>query len=207
MNPAMYRRYRELLHLFPPQGERILEIGATAKLAESLLALAPQRYRVGVNIRVQSGSPNWQPMLMANANRLPFLDNSFDAVVCNAVLEHDRRFWETIREVRRVLRTGGLFYVGVPAYARRHTKIARVSKVMYSKYCRHRMVILRTFGCSRALGRLIATPTYLYHSAPDYYRYSIDGFIDVLLEGFEPLSVEYVHRPVRLLGVGRLIGE
>jgi len=44
-----------------------------------------------------------------------------------AMLEHDRHFWLTIAEVRRVLAPGGRFYVGVPAYPRRPNVVAKAA--------------------------------------------------------------------------------
>ena len=45
-----------------------------------------------------------------------FPDQRFDVVLCNAVLEHDRFFWETLAEIRRVTRAGGLVVIGTPGF-------------------------------------------------------------------------------------------
>lgn len=56
-------------------------------------------------------------------HKMPYEDNSFDYVIADQVLEHVRKPWIGVEEVRRVLRSGGLailtsaliFYVhGVP---------------------------------------------------------------------------------------------
>ena len=46
--------------------------------------------------------------------RLPFPRNRFDAVVAKDVLEHLDRPWDTVREMRAVLRPGGLALASVP---------------------------------------------------------------------------------------------
>ena len=45
-------------------------------------------------------------------------------VVCCATLEHDKRFWLSVKEMQRVLRPGGLLVIGVPFYSRGWTGVA-----------------------------------------------------------------------------------
>jgi SAM-dependent methyltransferase len=45
--------------------------------------------------------------IVANAHDLPFEANSFDAVICVDVFEHDSAFWVTMREIDRVLKSKG----------------------------------------------------------------------------------------------------
>ncbi len=47
---------------------------------------------------------------------LPFADNSFDIVVMDAALHHSRNIWETLTEIRRVLKPAGLFVAQREAY-------------------------------------------------------------------------------------------
>ena len=47
--------------------------------------------------------------------RLPFPDNSFDAVVSTSVLEHDAMFWVTFLEMTRVAKDGGYVYIDAPS--------------------------------------------------------------------------------------------
>lgn len=46
--------------------------------------------------------------------KLPFADNSLDLVISQEVLEHIEDPWETVSEVQRILRPGGIFYCQVP---------------------------------------------------------------------------------------------
>ena len=51
---------------------------------------------------------------MADATRLPFGDDRFDAVICSEVLEHVRDPRDVIGEIRRVLKPGGRLCISVP---------------------------------------------------------------------------------------------
>jgi len=47
---------------------------------------------------------------------IPVDDDHFDAVICNAVLEHVANPIEVVREIHRVLKPGGYFYLSIPFY-------------------------------------------------------------------------------------------
>ena len=47
---------------------------------------------------------------------LPFEDNRFDLVVMDAALHHSRNIWDTLAEIRRVLKPRGLFVAQREAY-------------------------------------------------------------------------------------------
>lgn len=51
---------------------------------------------------------------VADAERLPFDDNTFDIVVCNASFHHYIHPDEVLREMHRVLRDGGKLLIGDP---------------------------------------------------------------------------------------------
>jgi SAM-dependent methyltransferase len=58
-------------------------------------------------------------MVHMDVQEIPVEDGSFDAVICNHVLEHvpdDRR---AMREIRRVLKPSGWAIIGVPLYGKR----------------------------------------------------------------------------------------
>ncbi len=54
---------------------------------------------------------------------LPYDDGAFDLVVCFSVFEHLHEFSRGLAEVRRVLRAGGLFLLGMPAVNRTMSKL------------------------------------------------------------------------------------
>ena len=53
---------------------------------------------------------------VGDAGRLPFADDSFDAVICSEVLEHLRDVDLALAEIDRVLKPGGKFALSVPRY-------------------------------------------------------------------------------------------
>ncbi len=52
--------------------------------------------------------------IVAEAEKLPFADNTFDAVCCEEVLEHIRIPEDVVSEMKRVTKPGGKIYVTVP---------------------------------------------------------------------------------------------
>ena len=100
--------------LLPPTGERLIEVGAGyGRLAdeysgyreavlfdasEAHVAAAREQFRDHPRIRVEQG----------DAYALPFVDGSFDAVVCVRVVHHLEHPGAVFAEFARVLRPGGV---------------------------------------------------------------------------------------------------
>ncbi len=53
---------------------------------------------------------------VSDGSFLPFEDESFDRVICSEVLEHIPDYLSVIKELNRVLKTGGVAAISVPAY-------------------------------------------------------------------------------------------
>ena len=87
----------------------VLEIGATPDELSllNMRALDKVTEKIGIDL----DGPyhfNGFVILKGNANAMiDFSDERFDAVLCNAVLEHDKYFWKTIAEIKRVTKPGG----------------------------------------------------------------------------------------------------
>lgn len=119
----------------PDEPPMIVDYVAEAILGE--LDAAPRRH-LDVSAgwghlirRLQKDRPNWQfeacdfelmpelgdiPGKTANLNRdpLPFEDNTFDLVTCTEAFEHIENYHRVVREVHRILKPGGVFFVSVP---------------------------------------------------------------------------------------------
>ena len=52
--------------------------------------------------------------VVALAEQLPFKDGSVDAVVCDNLLEHVKNPQAVVKEIYRILKVGGVVYVGTP---------------------------------------------------------------------------------------------
>jgi len=107
---------------------RVLSIGSSPQDKDVLNLPYFQECRdkvslIGINISGTFGNYGYFKVIEANAHSIPFDDNYFDLVICNAMLEHDSEFWLTLGEVNRVLNKRGLFIVNVPAYVSRDTDL------------------------------------------------------------------------------------
>jgi SAM-dependent methyltransferase len=85
----------------------ILDLGCGVKPYRSLFP-SIEKY-VGLDIedndQVDVVALNWE---------LPFEADEFDALISTQVLEHTAKITETVNEIRRVVKSGGLIYISVP---------------------------------------------------------------------------------------------
>jgi SAM-dependent methyltransferase len=180
-------------------GEAILEVGATSD-SDTLLMLpelSGVARKVGLNMQPQHLLPGVE-MVTGNANAMDFGDAAFDAVLCNSTLEHDRRFWLSLGEMRRVLKPGGLMLIGVPGYSESRASRRRPSRFL-ARVWREPLP-----GAGRLAELAVSTPTLQVHHFPaDYYRFGVDAMRDVFFEGMDVLSIDEVMMPPRLIGVAR----
>ena len=117
-------------HPIPP-GARVLEIGCGDGGGAAIFArrFVPSLYH-GLDVdpamvRVAAGrrkSPQWDNRLfvLGDAERLPYPDAAFDAVVNFGIIHHLPDWRRGVAEVARVLRPGGAFYfeeIYPPLYA------------------------------------------------------------------------------------------
>lgn len=176
----------------------VLEIGATPDdfTLLNLPSLANVSERIGVNKLYECQFKDFA-ILKLDANDLTFFaDQRFDAVLCNAVLEHDRFFWKTLAEIRRVTRVGGLVVIGAPGYR----------NLPYEKKLHRFLSRLASFS-RHAEGWPLqhSTLTLATHNFPgDYYRFGEQAFREVFFEGMTDVVIRSVLVPPRILGAGRI---
>lgn len=99
------------------QGRKILDLGCRDGSLTRFYNAGNQVYGVDVDIEALSLCRTQLkiPVLLCDLNEgLPFKNASFDAVVAGEVLEHLPYPWMLVREVHRVLKTGGIFVGSVP---------------------------------------------------------------------------------------------
>ena len=174
MSPRVKRRFHTIIRRSGIRPERALEVGGLMG-EDSLLRFpelaAAERYCLNL---VELPSDGEVTAVKGNANDMrEFKRDWFDLVVCCSTLEHDKRFWLSCAEMRRVLRPGGLLVVGVPGYVKDE---------------------------ERDQGR--STLTYRVHYKFDYYRFSEQAVREVIFEGMERVRVRRMMTPPRLIGHG-----
>ena len=109
---AMYRA-EVLARVAGLNGRHILEVGCGEGMMFDGTGTDPVQMDVSVT-RVTRAAGKGRLLLCADGYDVPFTDDSFDAVLLVAVLEHTREPWRLLAEARRVLRTGGKAIIVVP---------------------------------------------------------------------------------------------
>ena len=157
MNPDVHQTVHAIIRDSGVRPRRALEVGGLTG-PKSLLRFAElegaERYCVNL---VELESRAGIKAVAADANDMHvFEDASFDLIVSNATLEHDKHFWLSLGEMHRLLAPGGLLILGAPGYVK---------------------------NPERDHGR--STHTYRVHYRFDYYRFSEQAFREVFFDGME----------------------
>ena len=175
MHQRVQQHFFDLLDDRGVKPRRVLEVGGRTNKNSLLLAPAIQdaEQRIALNLAEQQDRDG-MVAVVGNANDMAmYTDGAFDLVLCNATLEHDRCFWRSLAEMKRVLRPGGLLAIGVPGY---------------------------TEDPERDHGK--STHTYKVHYKFDYYRFSEQAVREVFFEGMRDVVVESILAPPRIIGHG-----
>jgi SAM-dependent methyltransferase len=116
--PAHYLRYRRSVARL---GDRTRD---RAEEYRRFVASGDGRDCLQIGVRDGKCAPHWISVDLYDTgpeidfnydiHDLPFADESFDRVVCNAVLEHVPRPWVALAEFLRVLRPQGEIWVEIP---------------------------------------------------------------------------------------------
>lgn len=157
----------ELFPSAPPL--RTLELGAGnwTLLAAPTFATS---HRIALNLRFEtkvSEALDLCERIVGNSNQIPLPENSCDCVLSSSAMEHDKYFWKTLAEVRRVLRKDGAFIVGVPIYK----TLATDKDYTTRTYARHGLA---------------------YNA--DYYRFSEQAVRELFFEDYAEITHEVIVR-------------
>jgi len=123
MHPKIEEKIISFVKKYKPELNSVLEVGATYTnnvLRNNIFKNTSTL--LGVNLKVVSKKKNQidstsYEILQQNANNMDlFEDGSFDVVISNAMLEHDKFFWRSVKEMKRVLKKNGVLIVGVPGF-------------------------------------------------------------------------------------------
>jgi ubiquinone/menaquinone biosynthesis C-methylase UbiE len=109
----------ELIEAALPRGSRILDAGCgPGEMAAKLMMAGYEVWGVDVagpmieHARRLCGTERFQ---VADIERIPFPDHSFDGVVCLGVIEYLDSDTAALREIRRVLKPGGTAVLSTPS--------------------------------------------------------------------------------------------
>ena len=174
MRPEIHREFHRIIRESDLRPRAALEVGGV--LGPASLLRFPElagASRHCLNLKRLRHDPDIEG-ITGNANAMPLEDERFDLVMSNATLEHDKYFWLSLAEMRRVLQPGGLLIIGVPGYVR---------------------------NPEHDHGR--TTHTYRVHYRFDYYRFSDQAVREVFFEGMDATDVTVVPSPPRIIGWGR----
>jgi SAM-dependent methyltransferase len=197
MHPRIYQEFESILSERPVHGS-VLEIGAMASDSSLLCmkSLAGASSKIGIDLDGPHEYKDFK-IVKGNSNAMDcFQDNTFDAVLCSSTLEHDKYFWKTLSEIKRVTKPGGLIVIGVPGYAK--LKAEKI-KALWA-----RMPLVRRLQVHQYLNLLFTgTVTFQIHNWPgDFYRFSPQAIREVFMEGLEQVEVRTIMLPPRNIGIG-----
>ena len=106
----------ELIKQKNGQKLRILDIGCgNCKMLDKLKELGHEVYGIDLSaLRVVKNRKRLKNIAFGYAEDIPFPDEMFDIVIAQEVLEHVFDLKQSLAEIKRVLKTGGLAYIQVP---------------------------------------------------------------------------------------------
>ena len=114
--------YNQSIERILSSSKELLDIGGSLRIApERNNRLDPAKawilgriQELGIAYKVLDYVDTYHPDIVGDIQQLPLADNSQEAVICEAVLEHVEDPIKSARELYRVLKQGGLCLVYVP---------------------------------------------------------------------------------------------
>lgn len=200
MHPEVFQAFDEICRRLPIAGD-VIEIGASPH-HQTLLTLPSLRgaaQRLGVGLDGEAEGDGYSIRQQDAHDLSQFADETFQLVLSNSMLEHDGHFWLTLAEARRILALGGYLILGVPGFSR----MGDVPGCGLVKWLSELPVIGQNWNkVGAALGA--SSLTLGLHGFPgDYYRFSEQAMIDVLLAGLEGINTRLLLSPPRVIGFGQ----
>ncbi|SDT01081.1 Lipopolysaccharide biosynthesis protein [Pseudomonas asplenii] len=155
-------------YVMPERQTTVVDIGAQ-NINGSLREVCPVSvHYIGVDCVAGEGVD----IVLEDAYRLPFAEQSIDIVVCSSVFEHAEFFWELFIEIIRVLKPDGLLYINVPSngYIHRYPvdcwrfyPDAGLALVAWARRQGYAPALLESFINERPVGKAAQTPSAIWN--------------------------------------------
>lgn len=176
--PTDFQHFAQKVRTALKGSERVLDLGAGAGIIDALDWRGEGRRVFGIDLDPRVGThPHLDWAAIANAYAIPFPDGSFDAVVSVNVFEHIPDPPMALREIARVLRPGGRFYVKTPNRQHYVGRIADLTPTAFHEW----------YNSRRGRAREDTFPTtYRFNRFDDIERSAGEAGLQVVdLDGFE----------------------
>lgn len=112
--------FKEKLTRMFSEKKLIIDIGGGLRVLKEKNNRYDQRrewlrpYIEKVDYKIMDPVPDYHPDIVGDIHKMPFDDDSIDAIVCMAVLEHVENPILALKEMYRVLKPGGYCFIYVP---------------------------------------------------------------------------------------------
>lgn len=112
--------FREKLIKIFTEKNKVLDIGGGLRTSMSKGNRLEEKntwledYVEKVDYKVLDKVPDYHPDILGDVQQLPMSDESVEAIICIAVLEHVEEPQKAVKEIYRVLKPGGFCFIYVP---------------------------------------------------------------------------------------------
>ncbi len=112
--------FKEKMTKMLSEKRRIIDIGGGLRISKKKgNRFDPKRAWIiplieKVEYLIMDPVPDYEPDIVGDIHKMPMVDNSEEAIICSAVLEHVENPWKASEEMHRVLKPGGYCFVYVP---------------------------------------------------------------------------------------------
>jgi uncharacterized protein YbaR (Trm112 family)/SAM-dependent methyltransferase len=116
---ATHANVKNIASRLSPSSKLLFVGGGINFYGRYMQELGPSLLSESVNLEIAAG-----PIVdvVADGHDIPFPDNYFNAIICQAVLEHTRDSQRVVAEMERVLKPDGILYAEIPFLAPVHMR-------------------------------------------------------------------------------------